>query len=159
MKENILDVLMYLFEHYMDGDNSDFPEQDSLRTELVEAGFTHTEVDKAFDWLDGLATQKAEGNMKLTGASRSIRVFNSQEIKKINIECRGFLLFLDQIGVLDPTNRELVIDRVMALESDDIDLRDLKWITLMVLFNQPGQEAAFAWIEDQVFEEFMPTAH
>ncbi len=159
MKENILDVLMYLFEHYMDGNDNDFPEHDSLRTELVDAGFTHTEVDKAFDWLDGLAMQKAEGNMKLTGASRSIRVFNDQEIKKINIECRGFLLFLDQIGVLDPTNRELVIDRVMALESDDIDLRDLKWIILMVLFNQPGQEAAFAWIEDQVFEEFMPTAH
>ena len=159
MKENILDVLMYLFEHYMDGENNDFPEQDSLRKELVDAGFTHTEVDKAFDWLEGLAAQKEKCLDGPIDTKRSIRVFNFEEIKKINVECRGFLLFLDQIGVLSPTNRELVIDRVMALEGDEIDLRDLKWIILMVLFNQPGQEAAFAWIEDQVFEEFMPTAH
>ena len=160
MKENILDVLMYLFEHYMDSENSELPEQESLRKELVDVGFTHNEVDKAFDWLEGLANQKAAGNQGLkTTTTRSIRVFNNEEIKKINIECRGFLLFLDQIGVLDATNRELVIDRVMALEGDEIDLRDLKWIILMVLFNQPGQEAAFAWIEDQVFEEYMPTAH
>ena len=159
MKENILDVLMYLFEHYMDGDNNDFPEQDSLRKELVDAGFTHSEVDKAFDWLEGLAAQKERSGNGLMTTKRSIRVFNNTETKKINVECRGFLLFLDQIGVLDPTNRELVIDRVMALENDDIDLRDLKWVILMVLFNQPGQEAAFAWMEDQVFEEYMPTAH
>lgn len=159
MKENILDVLMYLFEHYMDNENNELPEQESLRKELTDAGFTHTEVDKAFNWLEGLASQKATGAYRLSGARRSFRIFNSEEVKKINTECRGFLLFLDQLGVLDATNRELVIDRVMALEGDDIDLRDLKWIILMVLFNQPGQEAAFAWMEDQVFEEFMPTAH
>ena len=69
------------------------------------------------------------------------------------------MLFLEQIGVLDSTNRELVIDRVMALEGEEIDLRQLKWVILMALFNQPGQEAAFAWIEDQVFDEVAPTPH
>ena len=53
---------------------------------------------------------------------------------------------------MDPIRRELVIDRVMALESEEIDLEQLKWLILLVLFNQPGQEAAFAWMEDLVFE-------
>ena len=34
-----------------------------------------------------------------------------------------------------------------------MDLEQLKWIILMVLFNQPGQEAAYAWMEDLVFED------
>jgi Smg protein len=60
---------------------------------------------------------------------------------------------------LDPTTRELVIDRVMALETDDIDLDQLKWVVLMVLFNQPGHEAAFAWMEDLVFNEVRGYLH
>ena len=47
--------------------------------------------------------------------------------------------------------REVVIDRAMALDQDEVDLDDLKWVVLMVLFNQPGAEAAFAWMESQMF--------
>ena len=75
------------------------------------------------------------------------------------MNCQGFLLFLEQTGVLDHSTRELVIDRIMALETEDIDLDQLKWVILMVLFNQTGHEAAFAWMDDLVFEETMGTLH
>jgi Smg protein len=53
----------------------------------------------------------------------------------------------------------MVIDRVMALDADDIDLEQLKWVVLMVLFNQPGREGAYAWMEDLVFEEAPVIVH
>lgn len=53
----------------------------------------------------------------------------------------------------------MVIDRVMALESEEIDLEQLKWVVLMVLFNQPGREAAYAWMEDLVFDEMPGIVH
>jgi Smg protein len=46
-----------------------------------------------------------------------------------------------------------VIDRVMALESDEINLPQLKWIILMVLLNQPGKEVDFDWMEDIVMDD------
>ena len=46
----------------------------------------------------------------------------------------------------------MVIDRLMAL-GRDIDKEQLKWVVLMVLFAQPGQETAFSRMEDLVFEE------
>lgn len=159
MKENVLDVLMYLFENYLDSELDLYPDQESLKMELVDAGFTHTEVDKAFDWLEGLAAMKERAVQPMMSAHRSIRIYTRFEMEKLNPVCRGFILFLEQIAVLDPSNRELVIDRVMALETNEIDLKQLKWVILMALFNQPGQEAAFAWIEDQVFEESTPVAH
>lgn len=160
MKENVLDVLMYLFENYMDSEIAMFPDQESLKTELMDAGFTNNEVDKAFDWLEGLASLKEDAINTIPVANNSIRIYTDHELKKITVECRGFLLFLEQIGVIDPIMRELVIDRVMALEGDEeIDIHQLKWVILMALFNQPGREAAFAWIEDQVFEDFAPVAH
>ena len=60
---------------------------------------------------------------------------------------------------LNATTRELVIDRVMALDGDDVDLEQLKWVVLMVLFNQPDQEAAFTWLEDLVLQDPPPYLH
>src|SRR3546814_17140820 len=60
-------------------------------------------------------------------------------------------MVLEQHGILDPAQRELVLDRAMALDQDELDLDDLKWVVLMVLFTQPGSEAAYAWMETQMF--------
>jgi Smg protein len=61
-------------------------------------------------------------------------------------------MFLEQNGILNATNREIVIDRVMALEDEDISLEKLKWITLMVLLSQPNEEIAFSRMEDFVYD-------
>ena len=50
-------------------------------------------------------------------------------------------------------------DRIMALETDDIDLDTVKWVVLMVLFNQPGQEAAYAWMEGLVLDDIATPLH
>ena len=159
MKENVLDVLMYLFENYINEEVAIDTDQESLRLELKEAGFRTTEITKAIDWLGALASQQKSPSNHLPLNKRSLRIYSQQEVKKLDVDCQGFLLFLEQTGILDQEARELVIDRVMALETEEIDLDQLKWVILMVLFNQPGGEAAFAWMEDLVFEETMGTLH
>jgi Smg protein len=47
----------------------------------------------------------------------------------------------------------------MALDQDELDLDDLKWVVLMVLFNQPGSEAAYAWMETQMFADEPEPVH
>ena len=159
MKENVFDVLIYLFENYYMDDESEFgPDRESLQVELHEAGFPTQEVNQAFDWLDGLAHQEAN-NLAPGHDSGAIRVYAEPESDRLNTECRGFLLFLEQMGILTPTSRELVIDRVMALGTDEIDLEQLKWVILMVLFNQPGEEAAYTWMEDLVLDSMTGSIH
>lgn len=156
MKENILDILMYLFENYMDEDVQLNYDQQSLEAELMKVGFTKQDISKAFNWLEGLTTQQP---MLPTQGISSIRIYSSLECDKLDIKCRGFLVFLEQIGVLDATSRELVIDRAMALDTEDFDLEQLKWVILMVLLNQPGKEAAFAWMENFINDEMREHLH
>lgn len=158
MKESVLDVLIYLFDHYVEEELEITPDQQDLKTQLVQAGFADKQVDKAIDWLEGLAMQKDKLDTSIL-RSMSIRLFNDVENEKLDVECKGFLLFLEQSGVLDSEDRELVIDRVMALETDLIELQQLKWVVLMVLFNRPGKEAAFAWMEDVVMDELSTVVH
>ena len=151
MKENMFDVLMYLFEHYyMDEDTDLSPDRESLHSELMEAGFPSPEINRAFEWLEDLSLQ--QHNMEAPQTENAIRIFSERECERLDAECRGFLLFLEQMGILPPDARERVVERAMALETDDFDISQLKWVILMVLFNQPGAEAAYAWMEDLVFE-------
>lgn len=152
MKESVLDVLMYLFQNYMDGDadaDAD-PDRESIHSELLTAGFPSREIQQAFEWLDSLADRQSAPLVVNPG---SCRIYTGPELDKLDVECRGFVLFLEQSGILDSDARELVIDRVMALETDDISLHHLKWIILMVLFSRPGREEAYAWLEDMVFDD------
>lgn len=158
MKETVLDVLIYLFDHYVEEELEINSDQQDLKTQLVQAGFADLQVDKAIDWLEGLAKQKGVLDTSVL-RSRSIRVYNDIENEKLDVECKGFLLFLEQSGVLDSEDRELVIDRVMALETESIELQQLKWVVLMVLFNRPGKEAAFAWMEDVIMDEVSAVVH
>lgn len=152
MKENVLDVLMYLFENCIEEEIDGDGDREALEDMLIDAGFPPREIDKAFSWLEGLAAEGETARPHASRATRSIRVYAAPETERLDARCRGFLLFLEQAGVLPPEMRELVIDRVMELESGEITLDQLKWILLMVLFNQPGQEEACSLIEELVFE-------
>jgi Smg protein len=56
MKENVLDVLIYLFENYMFDEDEYEPDQETLVLELSQAGFDQAMIDRAFNWLENLAT-------------------------------------------------------------------------------------------------------
>ena len=77
---------------------------------------------------------------------------NLEECERLDASCRGFLLFLEQIQVLNLETREMVIERVLALDTAEFDLEDLKWVILMVLFNIPGCENAYQQMEELLFE-------
>ncbi|HSH83533.1 MAG TPA: DUF494 domain-containing protein [Guyparkeria sp.] len=152
MKETVLDLLMFLFENYME-DEDRFPPQSEragLQMKLLEAGFDHDEIEHAFGWLEGILAQDAVADPE---QDLAFRVYSDDEQMVLDIDARGFLMQLEQIGVLSSSSRETVIERAMALDEDEIDVERLKWIVLLVLFTKPGEEQAFAWMEDLVFED------
>ena len=158
MKENVLDVLMYLFETYVDTDEEPEPDHNELRDELARAGFGDPEIDRALDWLDGL-TDHEQGLAFNAQTAHGTRIYNDFEHERLDSASRGYIAYREQIGILSPPQREILVDRLLALESADIDVEQIKWVVLMVLFSQPGQELAYARMEDLVFEESTGSIH
>jgi len=148
MKENIFDVLIYLFENYLDDDIDLLPDSEGIKTELLQAGFEQAEVNSAFDWLEAL-TEQSSIKPNITSA---FRIFCQQEEIKLDMECRNFLLFLEHTGILTTTTREIVIDRAMAIENEKLTLDELKWTVLMVLLSQSDDDVAFSRMEDIVYD-------
>jgi Smg protein len=159
MKESVLDILIYLFENYFDAELELAPEpdRDTLKEELERAGFSEREVGRALEWLEQLcADPERAGSIP---PSRSIRVFDPREQARLDNDCRGYILYLENIGIVNAAQRELVIDRLLALDARQIDIEQVKWVVLMVLFSQPGQENALLRMEDLVFDGRAEAVH
>jgi Smg protein len=157
MKESVLDILIHLFENFLDAEDEPEPSRDALKQELEHAGYPEREVDRALEWLEGLAD--GQGRSVGESTARAVRVFSGNEVARFDTGVRGYLVHLENIGILTATQREVVIDRLLALDADDIDIEQVKWVVLMVLFSQPGQENAYERMEDLVFEESRDAMH
>lgn len=148
----MLDVLLYLFEHYME-EGREVPHDEAiLKDVLKDAGFPQTEINKAFLWLENLVQQGGEAGATAAQQRASFRVYAPQELGRLDSQCRGFLLTLEQCGVVTPQAREIIIERAMALDLEDIDLDKFRLIVMMVLANQSGNEDLQEWIETLVFD-------
>ncbi len=150
MTGSVLDILIYVFDQYMLAEVPELPEREALAADLERAGFGRHNVERALDWLADLAGERSRPDIDST--QPSLRVFSVDELERISTSCRGYLLQLEHEGILSPLQREIVIDRLVAL-ADDVDIDQLKWLVLMVLSSQPGQEQACARMEQLLFED------
>jgi len=161
MKEDMLEVLIYLFENYVIDGVSFEPSQDELARELEGAGFPGEEIDKAFVWLQELLDIcEQDGSQYVQHhSSSSLRIYTKEESERLAVDGRSLLARLVNAGVLDQFSREMVIDRVLALDSHDVNIDHIKWVVLMVLSNQPGFAEIAEWAEVVVADELVPVIH
>lgn len=155
MRESMFDILVYLFENYFEVELQ--PDHGKLAKELSAAGYDTDEISRAFDWFSALEQLSQAAaypeDFALSGASRC---YTPQELLKLDTEARGFLTFMEASGILNPIQRECVIDRVMAITDTDIHLEQVKWIVLMVLWSH-GQDYVF--MEDFLVGDTEPRFH
>ncbi|MGH8229418.1 MAG: DUF494 family protein [Steroidobacteraceae bacterium] len=146
MMTSVLDILIYVFDRYMLDEAPELLERGDLARDLERAGFARASVERALDWLADLAGKRSHPGV--AGSGRSVRVFADCELARLSTECRGFLMTLERLGILSPPQREIVVERMLALDADELDTEQLKWVVLMVLSSQPGEAQAFARMED-----------
>ena len=147
----MFEVLMYLFEAVNYSDNELMVDRDDLTAELSDAGFRNTEILKALDWLDNLATlQNTE--FPTLSSPNSFRIYSKDEADWINAKCRGHILFLEQIKILDSQTRELVIDCLMKIDQPELEIEDLQWVILMVLYNLPEAKESYQQMEVLMYD-------
>lgn len=158
MNENIVELLLYLFENFIYENDSDEFDKNSIQQGLTQAGFSTSTISNAFSWLDDLQEDvKTLQSMKI--GSGSYRVFSASEQLKLDNDCMDFIYYLNSSEILDNVQREILINAIMKLETTSIDIDDLQWLSLMVLFSQPDQEQAFAHLEALMFDNDDPYEH
>ena len=152
----MFEILVYLFENYFEVDV--YPDEGTLTRELSAAGFDKDEINQAMAWISGLEQLAQDSYLPGLAESRAQRFYSDAEEEKIGADSRGFLQFLESSAILNPVQREWVIDRIMAFSEREVSLEQVKWTVLIVLWSQ-GQASDYMFIEDLLFGDTQPTMH
>src|SRR6202008_487646 len=97
-------------------------QREHLARDLQRAGFAPAKVERALDWLTDLAFgQDRHSTARAAAQAQGVRVFTEGELMRLSTECRGLLLTLEGARVLTVQQREVVIERMMALDADEPD--------------------------------------
>lgn len=155
----MFEILMFLFENYMNGNAALSVDNETILTELERIGFDRFEVGRALDWLDGLNQYQSAFIEGPECTSHALRYYLPEEIERLGTEGMGLLMHLEQIGIIDPATREVVIDRIMALDLREVDLGRIRWVVLLALFNQPEKKTALLLLQDMILADAFDVLH
>lgn len=129
----MFDILMFLFESYFDAGS--YPDSDKLTVKLSAAGFDDSEIHQALDWLSGLE-QLSPSNYPASINTPGFRCYSEYEQRLISSDGLHFVTFWEQNNLITPVEREMIVDRAVALERENLPLDKIKLIALIVLWNQ-----------------------
>jgi Smg protein len=149
----MFDVLVYLYETYYRPDAC--PDSEALVKKLSAVGFEEDEISKALGWLTDLTETTNEFSVRYpqqTSFSFGMRIYAQREFDVLGTEAIGFIQFLESAKVINPIQREIVIERALAISDvHEVSLDKLKVIVLMVMWSQ-GKEPD-GLIFDELFSD------
>jgi Smg protein len=154
----MFDILVYLYETYYRPDV--FPDSIALAKKLSAVGFEDDEIIEALDWLSALAvtTNGLENeallstNQKTANRNSGFRIYTEPESLSLGCLAIGFIQCLDAANLLNMQQREILIERAMAIDESPVPLEKMKVITLMMFWSQ-GTES-----EIMLFDELLLTS-
>lgn len=135
MDNTVFDILVYVFDRYMLEELPAETERETIERDLARVGFGEAKVTRALDWLADLADSRS---VTAGPSTSSWRAYSTAELRRLDTECRSLLASLEQGGLLTAAQREIVIDRLMALDTDELSPEQVKWVVMMVLSSQPA---------------------
>ncbi|MBU1926206.1 MAG: DUF494 domain-containing protein, partial [Gammaproteobacteria bacterium] len=89
----------------------------------------------------------------------TFRILTDEEQKRLSVDAQEYLLSLERIGVLNAVMREVVLDRLMALDEVFLDVKDVKVVVFMVLYYCPSMSKSLQLLEDILFSEDKSVVH
>ena len=151
----MFDVLVYLYENYRAFEAC--RDATALGRTLADAGFDDDEIHEALSWLQGLARIVQDSDSAALDRSGGPRIYAPIETQQLGSAAVGFLMYLDSAAQLTPRQREIVIERALAINDPPLSLTTMKIIVLMVLWSHSA-DVDFLLLEELLGEDPDPRA-
>ena len=148
IKEDFLDILLYLFEYYSEDPVRESDTSFVIRDHLIDAGFQDVAIDHAMDWVEIFKNSK-DDMMLHTPSNSSVRILSDDEKNLLDVECQNYISRLEKFGLLTPEKRELLIDKLTSIGFEPMDLEVVKALSILMLFQEPSVEVRLHAYENE----------
>lgn len=105
---------------------------------LEELGYSSKEIEQAMFWLS------SQDRSTIPGATRigkpAHRVLSPWEAACLDTEAYGYLLHLQNLGIIDQEQFEKIVTRILPIGGEKLPLGELKTLAGSVIFNVATEE-------------------
>ena len=138
-------ALLHLVTGRLLGDRGLRADPARLFEELTADGFPPEEIALALAWVErffaGLFRERAEAGDPITSTGHRTR--SAEELFSVSPDAFGFLLRLENAGVIDAAIREEILERALAACEEEVGEEEIREISRFVLESQ-GRDASAA---------------
>jgi len=139
LRERVLAIMTLIAQYVME--NPDFSSETDIVEELLAVGYDEEEIDAAFNWMETVSLSLHTSSQTDQIFSTPVqRIYSSDEIRKLSLEARGFLVRLRNTGIIDEEIQEEILDRALQTDEDEVTLKEMKTVTALTLFSRSQEE-------------------
>ncbi len=135
MRERMFHMVNLIIEHLLKDSTLSLYEPE-MTDMLRSHGFDADEISEAFHWLHHFGAWGESGFGGREGTGAAFRVFSDEERLAFTAEAGGYLLQLQQMGLIDDSMREDIIQRALSLVEGEITRDDVRAMALLVAFHR-----------------------
>jgi uncharacterized protein Smg (DUF494 family) len=118
-----------------------------ISKKLSDDGYTEKEINSALTWM----IEKFKADKKMADSTTPYRLLHEFEKMTITPEAYGYLIQLQQLGLVNEIEIEQVIERAMITEIVPVTLNQMKEIVSAIIFKPVDLSDSSFFIMDDSF--------
>ncbi|NOX66418.1 MAG: DUF494 domain-containing protein [Chlorobi bacterium] len=129
MTTKVVEVLAQI----LDGLNKNFSLEDVNSKLTNDNKFDKQTVSAAFSLIYDKILKSTGEKIHDQKPSKNFRILNDEEKEMIGLEYYDYLMHLQNIGLLDPDDTEMLLEQIMLFPNHSITFEDINWMILVSL--------------------------
>ncbi len=130
MTPKVVEVLAKI----LDGLNKKYSLEDVSKNLTSENKFDKQTVSAAFSLVyDKIVENRIEKNIDSEVQNKNIRILSEVELEVIGVEYYNYLIHLQNIGLIDAADFEILLEQILLFPTNKITLEDINWMILVSL--------------------------
>lgn len=129
MTTKVVEVLAQI----LDGLNKNFSLEDVNSKLTNDNKFDKQTVSAAFSLIYDKILKSTGEKIRDQKPSKNFRILNDEEKEMIGLEYYDYLMHLQNIGLLDPDDTEMLLEQIMLFPNHSITFEDINWMILVSL--------------------------
>ena len=130
MTTKVVEVLAKI----LDGLNKKYSLEDVSKNLTSENKFDKQTVSAAFSLIhDKIVANRIEKNIDFAEPNKNIRILSEEELNTIGVEYYSYLIHLQNIGLIDSSDFEILLEQILLFPTNSITLEDINWMILVSL--------------------------
>ncbi len=136
MNERVVEILIYIMSAIRKNNNVTH-KLDLLSDNLIQQGYSESEISSAFTWLLDRLNHESEELMERQSPTlkSSFRHLHEVERAVVSTEAYGYVIQLVELGIVDNMDVEQILERALMLGISDVEIDDIKSIVAAMLFS------------------------